>query len=172
MVGVLPTKLGIIDMKKVVGHLTWTRVIADSLEDESSQAENSGETSARESGGLASTGGWQAGLGRGGNISGSLGLGGGDAGAVGAGVADDRRDGGNWLGDSARAVGDGKGGRLSDGVGGATVGDLSRSRAVGGQGGDDLGGVGDVGPGVRTSGGSEDGSSGELHFADRFEVGY
>lgn len=42
--------------------------------------------------------------------------------------------------------------------------DLSRARAVGGQGSHGLGGVGDVGPGVRASGGSKDGSSGELHL--------
>lgn len=53
---------------------------------------------------------------------------------------------------------------LSDGVGGATVGDLSSLGAIGGESGNDLGGVGDVGPGVGTGDGGENGSSGELHF--------
>lgn len=45
------------------------------------------------------------------------------------------------LGDSARAVGDGEGGGLSDGVGLVAVGESGRLRAVGGDGGEDLGGV-------------------------------
>lgn len=44
------------------------------------------------------------------------------------------------------------------------MGDLSGAGAVGGQSRDDLGRVGDVGPGVRASGGSENGGSGELHL--------
>lgn len=40
----------------------------------------------------------------------------------------------DWLGDGARAVGDGQGGGLGDGVGHAVVGDLGGLRAVGGVG--------------------------------------
>jgi len=43
------------------------------------------------------------------------------------------------------------------------VGDHGGLGAVGGQSRDDLGRVGDVGPSVRASGGSEDGGSGEPH---------
>lgn len=45
------------------------------------------------------------------------------------------------LGDCARAVGDGEGGGLSDGVGLVAVGESGRLRAVGGDGGEDLSGV-------------------------------
>lgn len=54
----------------------------------------------------------------------------------------------DWLGDGARAVGDGEGGGLSDGVGLAVVGDLGGSRAVGGELSDDLSHVGSVGVGL------------------------
>lgn len=53
---------------------------------------------------------------------------------------------------------------LSDGVGGATVGDLSGARAVGGHGSDDLSGVGNVLPSGGASGDSEDSSNGVLHL--------
>lgn len=84
-----------------------------------------------------------------------------------AGVADHRAGGGDRLGDSARAVGDGEGSSLSHGVGAATVGDLGRSRAVGDVGLDDLSNDGDVaggGEGRGASGSSEDDGSGELHL--------
>jgi len=68
------------------------------------------------------------------------------------------------LGDSARAIGDCQGGGRGDGVGRAAVGDGGRARAVRRVGGHNLGGVGDIRVGLRTSedGGSSDGS-GELH---------
>ena len=53
---------------------------------------------------------------------------------------------------------------LSDGVGGAAIADLSGTRAVGGDGSDNLGGVGHVAPGVGASGSGKDGGSRELHF--------
>jgi len=76
--------------------------------------------------------------------------------------------GADGLGDRARAVGDGQGGGLSDGVGDATMGDLSSFRAVGGVGSHNLSRVdwaGVVAPGIGTGdegGGSSD-SSGETH---------
>ena len=60
---------------------------------------------------------------------------------------DNSRDGNDGLSglervaDGARAVGDGKSGLLGDSVGLVTVGEGGRSRAVGGDGGHDLGGV-------------------------------
>ena len=80
-----------------------------------------------------------------------------------AGVADDRRDNRHGLGDRARAVGDGQGGSLGDGVGLAAVGDLGRLRAESGDGGDDLGSVRHIAPGVCASCGSKDGEDGGLH---------
>ena len=53
---------------------------------------------------------------------------------------------------------------LSDGVGGAAIADLSGTGAPGGDGSDDLGGVGHVAPGVGASGSGKDGGSRELHF--------
>lgn len=52
---------------------------------------------------------------------------------------------------------------LSDGVGGAAILDSGGLGAVGGDGSDDLGGVGDVLEGVGAGGEGKDGS-GELHF--------
>lgn len=66
------------------------------------------------------------------------------------------------LGDGARAVSDGQGGGLSDGVSLVAVDDLSRTGAVGGVSSNDLGGVGDV-LGVGSDAGSESESSNELH---------
>jgi len=72
------------------------------------------------------------------------------------------------LGDGARAVSDGEGGSLGDGVGLATVGDLGRLGAVGGVGSHNLGDIGRgsvvaVGGGASNEGGgSGDGS--ETHF--------
>jgi hypothetical protein len=83
------------------------------------------------------------------------------------GVADDNWGHGDWLGDGARAVGDGEGGGLSDGVGLVVVGQGGGSRAVGGVSSDDLGNVGDVA--VGSDGGHEgsgDGGGGELHLDD------
>jgi len=80
-------------------------------------------------------------------------------------VADDRRGGGDRLGDGARAVSDGQGGGLSDGVGHGAVGDLSRTRAVGGVDIDNLGDDGStVLVGADSSSGGNDGGDGELHF--------
>lgn len=59
----------------------------------------------------------------------------------------------DWLGDGARAVGDGEGGGLGDSVGLAVVGDLGGSRAVGSELSNDLSHVGSVGVGL--SNGSE-----------------
>jgi len=139
------------------------KLLTRNLEDEGSQTKDTSEAGAREGSDLAGTGGGEGGgLGGGGADGadrGGLDRGGGSSsGAVGVG------DGGDGPGDRAGAVGDREGRSLSDRVGGTTVGNLSGSGAVGGQSRDDLGRVGDVGPGVRTSGGSEDGSSGELHF--------
>lgn len=53
---------------------------------------------------------------------------------------------------------------LGDGVSVAAMGDLSGARAVGGDGSDNLGGVGHVAPGVGASGSGKDGGSRELHF--------
>lgn len=53
---------------------------------------------------------------------------------------------------------------LSDGVGSAAIADLGGIRAVGGDGSDNLGGVGHVAPGVGASGSGKDGGSRELHF--------
>lgn len=79
-------------------------------------------------------------------------------------VADNSGGGHDGLGDGARAVSDGQGGGLSDGVGLAAVGDLGRARAVGGVDIDNLGGDGDVGVGSGASGGGNDSSDRELHF--------
>lgn len=69
------------------------------------------------------------------------------------------------LGDGARAVGDGQGGGLSDGVGLVAVGDLSGLRAVGDVGGDDLSDDGHVAVGVgRDAGNGKSGDGGELHL--------
>lgn len=78
-------------------------------------------------------------------------------------MADNSGGGENGLGDGARAVSDGQGGGLSDGVGLVTVDDLSGTGAVGGVSSNDLGGVGDV-LGVGGNASSESESSSELHF--------
>jgi hypothetical protein len=143
------------------------------LEDESGEAEETSEASARKSSGLASAGGGDGALGSGGegasrlprrgggvDLGGPGGLGRGNV----AGVADDLGDNGHRLGDRARAVGDGESGSLSDGIGGAAVGDLGGRGAEGGDSRDDLSGVGHVAPGVGASNGSKNGSERELHF--------
>ena len=79
-------------------------------------------------------------------------------------VADNSGGGEDGLGDGARAVSDGQGGGLSDGVGLAAVGDLSGTGAVGGVDVDNLGGVGDVAASRDSGGSGQDNSSGELHF--------
>lgn len=155
----------------------------DDLEDESGETEETSEASARESSGLAGTGSNGSGLGGAGGAtgglprgSGSVGLGGpgglGRRGGRGASMANHLGDDGDGLSDSARAVLDGESGSLSHGVGGAAIGDLSGLRAVGGDSGDDLGGVGHVAPSVGTSDGSKNGSSGELHFCGLFRGKY
>lgn len=83
------------------------------------------------------------------------------------GAADDNWGHVDWLGDGARAVGDGEGGGLSDGVGLVVVGQGGGLRAVGGVLGEDLSDVGDVA--VGSDGGHEgsgDGGGGELHLED------
>lgn len=77
------------------------------------------------------------------------------------------RAGVDGLGDGARAVGDGQGGGCGDSVGLGAVGDGGGSRAVGGHGSDDLGGVDDGVVGGGLSSGDEAGGgndAGELHF--------
>jgi hypothetical protein len=78
-------------------------------------------------------------------------------------VADNSGGGDDGLGDGARAVSDGQGGGLSDGVGLVAVNDLSGTGAVGGVSSNDLGGVGNV-LGVGGNASSESESSSELHF--------
>ena len=78
-------------------------------------------------------------------------------------VADNGGGGEDGLGDGARAVSDGQGGGLSDGVGLVAVNDLSGTGAVGGVSSNDLGGVGNV-LGVGGNASSESESSSELHF--------
>lgn len=78
-------------------------------------------------------------------------------------VADNSGGGEDGLGDGARAVSDGQGGGLSDGVGLVAVNDLSGTGAVGGVSSNDLGGVGNV-LGVGGNASSESESSSELHF--------
>lgn len=78
-------------------------------------------------------------------------------------VADNSGGGEDRLGDGARAVSDGQGGGLSDGVGLVAVNDLSGTGAVGGVSSNDLGGVGNV-LGVGGNASSESESSSELHF--------
>ena len=70
----------------------------------------------------------------------------------------------DWLADGARAVGDGEGGGLRDGVSLAGHCHLGSSRAVGSVGSDDLGGVGNVGV-LHGGGGANKGGGGseELH---------
>jgi len=73
----------------------------------------------------------------------------------------------NWLGDRARAVGDGQGGSLGDSVGNIVMGDNSRARAVGSVGSDDLGhirGVAVVGGGTSGQGERSSSDGGEAHF--------
>lgn len=82
---------------------------------------------------------------------------------LGAVVADNSGGGKDGLGDGARAVSDGQGGGLSDGVGLVAVNDLSGTGAVGGVSSNDLGGVGNV-LGVGGNASSESESSSELHF--------
>lgn len=83
--------------------------------------------------------------------------------ASGAVVADDSGGHDDRLGDGARAVSDGQGGGLSDGVGLVAVDDLSGTGAVGGVSSNDLGGVGNV-LGVGSDASSESEGSSELHF--------
>lgn len=78
-------------------------------------------------------------------------------------VADNSGGGDDGLGDGARAVSDGQGSGLSDGVGLVAVNDLSGTGAVGGVSSNDLGGVGNV-LGVGGNASSESESSSELHF--------
>lgn len=130
------------------------------LQDEGSQAEDTGQTGAREGGGLAGTGGHDRG--RGGDGSGGDGgnaCGRDDADGGVGGVGGDR------LGDGARAVGDGQGGGLGDGVGDTIVLDRGGVRAVRRQGGHDLGGVADIVAGLDGSGGTKNSGDGELHFS-------
>jgi len=74
--------------------------------------------------------------------------------------------GGNWLDDSAWAVGDGQSGALGGSVGDAVEGQLSGSWADRGIGSVDLGGVGNAGVGVGRDRGHEgsEGDNGELHL--------
>ena len=78
-------------------------------------------------------------------------------------MADNRAGGDDRLGDGARAVSDGESGGLSDGPGLGAVGDLSRTRAVGGVDVNDLGGDSDVAVGSGASGGGKDSGDSELH---------
>jgi len=150
---------------------------------ESGEGDGTSQTGSGESGGLASTGGGDGGGSGGGSSgvdsSGRLGSCSLDNGAVGVGGrVDSSRDraggvssgGGSVdrLGDGARAVSDGQGGGLSDGVSVGTNGELGGRGAVGGVDIDNLGGDGDVGGnGVRGLGTSDErgnGSNSELHF--------
>jgi hypothetical protein len=88
----------------------------------------------------------------------------------GAVVADNSGGGEDGLGDGARAVSDGQGGGLSDGVGLVAVDDLSGTGAVGGVSSNDLSGVGNV-LGVGSNAGSESEGSSELHF-DGWVLGF
>jgi len=133
------------------------------LENESGQTDDTGQTSAREGGGLASTGSRHRVASRSDTASGS---GNGGVGVDATGVADNHRSGGDGPGDSARAVSDGQGGGSCDSVGLGAVGDFSRPRAVGGVHVDDLGGDGDIATidvGVDANG-SSDKSNSVLHF--------
>jgi hypothetical protein len=85
-------------------------------------------------------------------------------------VADNSGGGEDGLGDGARAVSDGQGGGLSDGVGLVAVDDLSGTGAVGGVSSNDLSGVGNV-LGVGSNAGSESEGSSELHF-DGWVLGF
>jgi hypothetical protein len=85
------------------------------------------------------------------------------------------------MANGARAVGDGQCGGLSNGVGNAVEGDLSRGRAVGGIGSEDLGDVVNsdrAGAGVGGhcgNGGCESGNSGdgcELHLDGCVDIIY
>lgn len=82
------------------------------------------------------------------------------------GVAHNLGGGLDGLGDGARAVGDGDGAGLGDGVGLVTVGDLGGLRAVGGVLVNDLGDDSDVASvaGGGASGSGEDSSDSELHL--------
>ena len=71
----------------------------------------------------------------------------------------------------AGTITDGQGGSLGDGVGVCAVGDLGGGRAVGGVGGDDLGGVADIvavaavnGGGGGYGQGEDGGHGGEMHL--------
>jgi hypothetical protein len=160
---------------------------------ESSETDDGGETGTGESGDLAGTGsgdllrdtGGRSSTGAGGVVTTVAGLASrvdGDHGRVvalagvarvaglasrlltsGAVVADNRGGHDDGLGDGARAVSDGQGGGLSDGVGLVAVDDLSGTGAVGGVSSNDLSGVGNV-LGVGSNAGSESDSSSELHF--------
>lgn len=84
---------------------------------------------------------------------------------LGAGLTDHNWGNLDWLGDSARAVSDGQGGGLSDGVGLVIEGQGSGLWAVGGVGGVDLSDIGDVAVGSDGSHkGGGDGSVRELHL--------
>lgn len=85
--------------------------------------------------------------------------------SLGAGLADHNWGNLDWLCDSARAVGDGQGGGLSDCVGLVVEGHGSGLRAVGGVGGVNLSDIGDVAVGSDSGHeGSGDGSVRELHL--------
>jgi len=91
------------------------------------------------------------------------------SGSVHWGASRARSGGVDGLGDCARAVGDGQGGGLGDGVGLAVVGDLSRGRADRGVGGHNLRDIGRGSGGVAVTSGSagDEGSSSsdsEAHF--------
>lgn len=156
---------------------------------ESSKTDDGSKTGTGESGNLAGTGGRDLGRSTGTSrrarlaalttVAGLTSRVNGDHGGVvavvggrrsGAVVANDSGGGDDGLGDGARAVSDGEGGGLSDGVGLVAVDDLSRTGAVGGVGSDDLGGVGNV-LGVGSDASSESESSSELHFVGLFGVG-
>jgi hypothetical protein len=154
------------------------------LQDESSETDDTGEASAREGHGLASTGrrGRSGGLlggrddttgwGRSGDLGGGLGRGRNlDAGrrslAAGRGRSGAVSGGDHRLGDGARAVGDGQGGGLGDGVGLGAVDDLGGTRAVGHDlvdGGGGVGHVAVVASGSDADGGDGKGGDGELHL--------
>lgn len=86
--------------------------VAD-LQDESSKTDNTGQTSAGEGSGLASTVGNGRRNGRGDDTSASGGDNGGSGvGVAAASVARDNTGGDDWLGDGARAVRDGQSGGL------------------------------------------------------------
>lgn len=159
--------------------------IVGSLQDESSEAEETSKAGAGEGDGVADTVGGEAGALSGGRDGGRWGTGTGTdgAGRVGwlraggggvgvhwvrgrgsTGVALDGAGHVDWLADGARAVGDGQSGGLSDSVGLAAVGEGGCLRAEGDELSHDLGGVGDIAVGSsRSSSESKNGGDLELH---------